>query len=229
MSNDKTSPEHETPQRPLALSIAVVAGVLAAVLRVVPHPPNFSGIGALGIFGGARLRGWQAYLLPLAIMVLSDLSLWLLTGLDPKYSVGHLSRVYVYASFMIYVAIGRVLADKNSLGWIAVTATAGALQFFLVTTFCDWLFQPYMEMPAIYRYSRDLNGLAMCYLAALGFAQNEGAGVFHPFMLFSDMRLALAWSVLGDVLFTTVYLLIYARLTKRASAAEPITVTATPA
>src|SRR4051794_24287786 len=37
--------------RPVAIGIAVVGGILAALLRVVPHPPNFSAVGGLGIFG----------------------------------------------------------------------------------------------------------------------------------------------------------------------------------
>src|SRR3954454_16784234 len=100
MNADKPPAEQEAPSHSLALGVAVVAGFIAAIMRIVPHPPNFSSVGALGLFGGARLRAWQAYLLPLAIMVLSDLLLWVLTGFDFKYSLGHLSRVFVYASFM---------------------------------------------------------------------------------------------------------------------------------
>src|SRR5450631_2841916 len=102
MNTDKPT-EHESPYRPLALGFAIVAGIIATILRIVPHPPNFSGVGGLGIFGGERLRAWQAYLLPLAIMVASDLALWVCTFFDPLYSLGHLSRIYVYGSFMIYV------------------------------------------------------------------------------------------------------------------------------
>ena len=42
--------------------LAIVMTVLAALLRLAPHPPNFSPIGGVALFGGARLRGWQAYL-----------------------------------------------------------------------------------------------------------------------------------------------------------------------
>ncbi len=54
--------------RPLALSLTV----LGAVARLLPHPPNFSPVASVSLFGGARLRGWQAYLIPLALMAVTD-------------------------------------------------------------------------------------------------------------------------------------------------------------
>lgn len=215
----------KTPSEPgnhsLAVGVAIFAGVITAVLRVVPHPPNFSSVGALGLFGGARLPAWKAYAFPIGIMVLSDLMLWALTGFDFKYSLGHLSRGFVYASFMIYVFIGRWLVDKKSIRSVVLASTAGALQFFIITNFCEWLFQPYMEMAEMYRYSRDLDGLVACFVAALGFAQNGTAVITHPFMMFTDFRLALPWLIVGDIFFTTAYLLIHAKLVQRLSPAMP--------
>jgi len=221
MNNQPT--EQDTPNRSLALGIAVFAGILAAVLRIVPHPPSFSSIGALGIFGGARLRAWQAYLLPLAIMVLSDICLWVLTGFDPLYSVAHQSRMYVYGSFMIYVLIGRCLRDQNSLKSVVVAGIVGGVQFFVVTNFCTWLFQPfdpsYGELPEIFRYSRDWNGLMTCFVMALPFYNpGEMPLVDHPFMLFTDHRLGLAWTVIGDIFFTSVYMTMYTVLSSKAPA-----------
>jgi hypothetical protein len=225
METNRRAHEEEGPLRLLALGIAVVAGIVAAALRVVPHPPNFSGVGGLGIFGGARLRAWHAFLLPLGIMIASDCALWVLTGFDSKYSLGHLSRVYVYASFMIYVALGRWLCDRTSLRSIALAATLGGLQFFVLTNFCSWLFQPweagYETIPDAFRYSRDLSGLATCFAYALPFYQGELPYVDHPFMLFTDFRLSLIWTCLGDVIFSTAYLLVYARLAQRRVSAEP--------
>ena len=213
--NLETPPsEPATRRKPLALAIVVAAGIVAAVLRVVPHPPNFSGVGALGLYGGGRLRSWQAFLLPLSVMILSDLALWTLTRFDDKYSLGHVSRLYVYASFMIYVLIGRWLCTRHSIGSIVLASTVGAVQFFIVTNFCDWLFQPWQ--PGVldaYRYSRDLNGLMTCFAMALPFYRNDNLpAVDHPFMLFTDFRFTLVWTFLGDLIFTTVYLLADAKL-----------------
>ena len=48
--------------RPLAISLTV----LGAILRLIPHPPNFAPVGGMSLYAGARLRGWQAFALPLA-------------------------------------------------------------------------------------------------------------------------------------------------------------------
>lgn len=215
MSSQKAPSEPR--QNSLALGVAAAAGVLAAILRVVPHPPNFSSIGALGLFGGARLPAWKAYAFPVGIMILSDLMLWVLTGFDFKYSLGHLSRGFVYASFMIYVFIGRsLLRHRTSIASITLAATLGALQFFILTNFCEWLFQPYQlyydEIPAAFRYSRDWDGLVTCFAVALPFYQGELPYVAHPFMLFTDFRLSFVWLYLGDLGFTILYLLVHAKL-----------------
>ena len=50
--------------RPLAMSLTVAG----AVLRLLPHPANFTPVGGMSLYAGARLRGWQAFALPLLLM-----------------------------------------------------------------------------------------------------------------------------------------------------------------
>src|ERR1700680_3189936 len=63
----------------LAGGLAVVAGLI----RVIPHPWNFTPVAALGLFGGARLRPWLALTLPFAVMAVSDLAIWAVLGWKP--------------------------------------------------------------------------------------------------------------------------------------------------
>ena len=57
--------------RILALLSAIV---LAAALRLVPHPPNFTPIGAMALFSGAYLgRRSLAFVAPLGALLLSVL------------------------------------------------------------------------------------------------------------------------------------------------------------
>src|SRR5690554_7475691 len=50
--------------------------VLAAFSRLIPHPPNFTPIGAMALFGAAWFTNrFQALLLPLLALWLSDLAL----------------------------------------------------------------------------------------------------------------------------------------------------------
>jgi hypothetical protein len=52
--------------------------ILSAASRLIPHPPNFSPIAALALFGGAQFEDkGLAFLVPLAAMFLSDLVLGL--------------------------------------------------------------------------------------------------------------------------------------------------------
>lgn len=225
MSIDKPNPDQESTTSPWAIGIACVGGILAAVLRIVPHPPNFSAVGGLGIFGGARLRGWQAYLVPLGIMILSDICLWIVTGFDFNYSLGHVSRAFVYAGFMGYVFMGRLIARQDSLVSVWLASVAGGVLFFFVTNFCEWLFQPmqsYYQLPEVFRYSRDLNGLLTCFAMALGFYQQETPALSYPFMVVTNFPMALlAWTVIGDVFFSSVYVLVHARLVRRETAPAP--------
>src|SRR5215208_3685234 len=56
--------------RLIALLSAIAA---AAVLRLMPHPPNFTPIGAMALFSGAYFgRRWLAFAAPLGAMLVGD-------------------------------------------------------------------------------------------------------------------------------------------------------------
>ena len=93
--------------RPLALSLTV----LGAVARLLPHPPNFAPVGATSLFAGARLPGWQAYLVPLALMAITDPIKAAFYGVTPftRYSL------FIYGSFLISVcALSCALREEFS-------------------------------------------------------------------------------------------------------------------
>ncbi len=135
----------KTDRRPLALGLTV----LGAVARLLPHAPNFTPVGGMSLFAGAKLKGWQAFLLPLVLMLVTD----------PL--VGGYSRAtpFVYAAFLINVWIGRKLVTTQSVSRIGAACVLGSLQFFLITNFSMFLTL----------YSHDLAGLAQCYALALPF------------------------------------------------------------
>ncbi|MGC9949488.1 MAG: DUF6580 family putative transport protein [Bryobacteraceae bacterium] len=111
--------------RPLALSLTV----LGAVLRLLPHPPNFAPVGGMSLYAGARLRGWQAFALPLLLMAVTD-------PLRGGYSI---ATPFVYLSFMITVWIGRRLQSTESPVRIGAACLASSTQFFLISNFGTWL------------------------------------------------------------------------------------------
>jgi len=134
--------------RPLALGLTI----LGAVARLIPHPPNFAPVDALSLYGGARLRGWQAYLLPLVLMMVTD----------PLVGGYSFATPFIYASLMINVWIGSRLRSTENPLWIGAAAGIGSLQFFLISNFGVWL-------GSTVTYSHTLAGLGQCYIAAIPF------------------------------------------------------------
>jgi hypothetical protein len=132
--------------RPLAIGLMILAGLVRVIQNV-----NFAPVGALSLFCGARMRGWQAYFLPLTLMAVTDLFVG-------GYSV---ATPLVYASFMINVWIGTRLRKTENPLWIGTAAVAGSIQFFLITNFA-WLYP-------VTTYPRTVPGLLQSYVAGLPF------------------------------------------------------------
>ena len=69
--------ESENSDRRLYALQFVVAALLiliAASVRILPHPMNFTPIGAMAIFSGSLFRNrWAAFLLPLTALFAGDL------------------------------------------------------------------------------------------------------------------------------------------------------------
>jgi hypothetical protein len=137
----------------LALSLTV----LGAVLRLLPHPPNFAPVGGMSLYAGARLRGWQAFALPLLLMAVTDP---LLGG----YSI---ATPFVYLSFMISVWIGRSLQSTESPLRIGAVCLVCSAQFFLISNFGTWLGT---------LYAHTWSGLALCFTQAIPFFGRTLAG-----------------------------------------------------
>jgi hypothetical protein len=161
--------------QPLAFTLTV----LAALVRLVPHPPNFAPIGSVALFGGARLRGWQAYLVPVLAMMVTDPIRSYMEGYGyPAYSLG---TAVIYGSFLISVFLGRLFLRKSTNPVrIGTVAFAGSVQFFLITNLTSWWGM----------YSHNLAGLLTCYTAALPFfGRTVAADLFYSGVLFGTYAL----------------------------------------
>src|SRR5215813_9697653 len=113
----------KTAARPMALGLIVLGGLIR-----VTQALNFAPVGAISLFAGARLRGWQAYAVPLALMAITDAML----GGNPAW-------LTVYPAFLISVWIGSLLRRTGNPLAITAGALAGSVQFFLITNFGSWL------------------------------------------------------------------------------------------
>ena len=147
--------------------------LLAAASRLIPHPPNFTPIAALALFGGASFADKRAaFLVPLAGLLLSDLVL----GFYALMPV-------VYGSFALIVCLGFWLRRQRSVARIAGAAVASAVLFFIVTNFGVWAFGTL--------YPRTAAGLTECYIAAIPFFQNTlSSNLLYAGVLFGGLALA---------------------------------------
>ena len=145
----------------------------AAAMRLLPHPSNFTPIGALALFAGAQFddKRW-AFIVPLAAMLLSDLALGF-----------HGQMPIVYSAFAVIVALGFLLKENKT--WLRVTGAslAAATFFFVVSNFSVWAFDGL--------YPLTMQGLVTCYIAAIPFFQNWLiATLFYSAVLFGGFALA---------------------------------------
>ena len=154
--------------------LALLSAILvAAALRLVPHPPNFTPIGAMALFSGAYLgRRAVAFAAPLGALLLSDLILGFYHG-----------QATVYFSVALIVMIGIVALSRVSALRVGAAALASSVLFFVITNLGMWLFSGF--------YPRTLAGLEACYVAAVPFFQNTVAGdLFYATLLFGGFRVA---------------------------------------
>ena len=147
--------------------------VIAAVLRLVPHPANFTPIGGMALFSGAYLgRRSLAFAAPLGAMMLSDAVLGFYSGFW-----------ITYVAVALIVAVGFLALSRLSVLRIAGAAIASSVLFFLVSNFGTWA--------ASGMYPHTLAGLSACYVAAVPFFQNTVAGdLFYTALLFGGFHLA---------------------------------------
>jgi hypothetical protein len=156
--------------RLLAILLAILG---ASALRLVPHPPNFTPIGAMALFSGAYLgrRGLLAFAAPLGAMLLSDAVIGFHSGM-----------LFVYASIAAIVVIGWLALQTRTPLRIGAAAVASSILFFVVTNFGTWIVSG--------MYPLTVSGLTACYVAAIPFFQNTLAGdLVYSGLLFGGFAL----------------------------------------
>ncbi len=153
--------------------IASVLVLLAASLRILPHPWNLTPIGAMALFSGSVFKErWLRFTFPLLALFAGDA----VVGF-------HKLMLAVYLSFSASVAIGMWIGENRRVFRIAGGTLLGAIQFFLVTNFAVW---------AVFTtYPKSLAGLVACYVAGVPFFWNTLAGdAIYATLLFGGYTLA---------------------------------------
>ncbi|MGV0035595.1 MAG: DUF6580 family putative transport protein [Candidatus Azotimanducaceae bacterium WSBS_2022_MAG_OTU7] len=146
--------------------------VTVAIARLLPHPYNFTPIGAFALFSGAYITDKRFILLPLAALLIGDL----LTGF---YSA--VVMVFVYLGFAGSAAVGRLFLSRKRTPFRFVAGVlSGAIVFYLVSNIGMW----WVAFPT------DINGLLACWIEGLPFLTRTIAGdFFYAALIFGIVEL----------------------------------------
>jgi len=98
-------------------SVIVAAVLLAALSRLIPHPPNFAPITALALFGAATLTDRRlALLIPMLALFVSDLGIEGLHRMGLMASWGIYPGMWVtYTAFLLVTLIGLLLRHHTTV------------------------------------------------------------------------------------------------------------------
>lgn len=126
-------------------------GIILALSRIIPHPPNFTPILASAIMAPMLIKDrWFGVAIPIVAMFVSDVV------------IGFYSYQFVIYSSIIAIAL--VTPMRKNYALLGIMAIGGSVWFFLTTNFAEWIIWDY--------YPKTIEGLMTCYTLALPFFKN---------------------------------------------------------
>ncbi len=129
------------------------------VVRLLPHAPNMTPITAIAFTGSLYLGRKWAILLPILMLLLSDV---LIGFYDWKILFS------VYGSFVLIGLLSFVAARYRTLLPVGLSIIGASLIFFLITNGAVWAFSPW--------YEKSISGLLYSYELGLPFLRNMLVG-----------------------------------------------------
>ena len=163
--------------------IAII--VVAAFSRLVPHLPNFSPLGAIGLFGAAHFsKKWQAIAIPLSATWLSDLYInnVIYAQYYPQFTWLSQGFYWQYGSYVLITIAGMLIFNKITPTRVLGGALTSTAIFFAVSNFGCW--------PGS-SYPQNIPGLMQCYVAGIPFLKGTLLGdLFYSTLLFGSFALA---------------------------------------
>lgn len=144
--------------------------LVVSLSRILPHPPNFTAVGAVAIFGGSLFsKTYKSILIPLISIFLSDIIInnTLYSSYYEGFTFFSEGSLVVYASIILMSVIGHSFIKMNVIR-ITSVVTLSTLLFFILTNFAVWYGSP--------MYSKDISGLLSCYTMAIPFGLNSLIG-----------------------------------------------------
>lgn len=157
--------------------------ILVAALTRFLFIPNFSAIGAMGLFGAAYFsKKYWAFIIPFAALWLSDLAINNIVYANPDGSFAFIGYTWVYIAFAITILLGFVILKKVSLPRLIGASLMTSVVFFLVTNFGSFL-------SPIHPYPANFSGLMAAYTAGIPFFWNTLLGdLFFSLVFFGSFE-----------------------------------------
>ena len=151
--------------------------VLAAASRLLPHPPNFAPVAAIGLFAGALTGRRTGWLVPLLALLASDRVLGFYHPI---------LMLWNYLAFAVCLPLGSLwLGRGRTIGRIGGAVLTSSVAFFVLSNF---------GMCASGYYPRTWAGVVECYVAAIPFFGNTLASdLFYSAALFGGHALLARW------------------------------------
>ena len=134
-------------------SVLITFGFLT-ISRLIPHPPNFTPIISVAILGVIIFKSLLlSVFIYLSSMVVSD------------YLIGlHSNMIFIYTILILISYISYSFKEKLNLKTLILFCLGGSIIFFLISNFVVW------QTSGI--YEKNIEGLIVCYIAALPFFTN---------------------------------------------------------
>jgi hypothetical protein len=137
--------------------IFVVSAIaIAALTRVLPHPPNFTAVGAMALLAGACLSNrLLSLLIPMIALFITDLALGF-----------HNTMWAVYGATGLTVMLGWLISKRQNFLNVTAASLASILLFFLITNSAMWVVGFFVSDGF---YPQTLTGLTASIAAGIPF------------------------------------------------------------
>lgn len=141
-------------------AIFVISAILiAAFSRFIPHPFNFTAVGAMALFAGATLNNrWLSILVPVAALFITDI-----------FFQFHPTMWATYGSMALITMIGWSISKRQNFVSITTASLISVFLFFVITNAAMWVVGFYSPISF---YSLDAAGLADSLILGLPFLGN---------------------------------------------------------
>lgn len=167
-------------QKTKSIAMLLMIIFLGGMSRLIPHPWNFTAIGAMALLGGVRSSSKiESLVVPFLALLISD------------FIIGfHSVMFFTYLGFALVVMIGWWVKNHVNNKNLIFAALSSSMIFFLVSNFGVWSTQG--------MYPLTVLGLMECYVSALPFLGNQIFGdLFYTAVLFGAYSFAKN-SILGE-------------------------------